>query len=281
MGNFKSSMGATEFINRNFIFFLLCICFLVKTTSLNAQVLNVDRENGQDSTKKKFLMSFSGLFSSDKQKKKFIELSNSVELDYFLKSNYFFVLLNRTDIAYNGTSTIESNGFVQLRFRDNDTRLVAPDVYTQFQWNGIVGLENRTLLGINARINCLEKKKSDLYISVGSFYEMERWNTSLSSYAYKTNLSSLIYREMFRLNTVFKFAFKITKKIDFTGVSYCQFPLNKHFTNPRWVFDSNIYFEISKHLNFLIHYDHSIDGYRPLPIDVYYYSLNFGVQARI
>ena len=247
----------------------------------NAQVLNVDRENGQDSTKKKFLASFTGMFSSDKQKNKFIEFSNTTELDFILKNNYFFVLSNQTDIAYNGKSSIENNGFVQLRFRDNDTRRIAPDAFTQFQWNGIWGLESRSLAGLNARINCLEKKKSDLYVSIGAFYEMERWNTKLSSYAYNTEGASFIYREMFRLNTVAKFAFKLTKKIDFSGISYLQFPLNNHFLNPRWVFDSNLYFEFSKHLNFLIHYDFNYDEYRPLPIDQFYYSLNFGIQVKI
>lgn len=260
---------------------LLMFSVLVLRPSLNAQVLNVDRENGQDSTKKKFLASFTASFSSDKQKNKFIEFSNTVELDYFLKNNYFFILLNQTDIAYNGKSTIENNGFVQLRFRDNDTRFIAPDAYTQFQWNGILGLESRAVVGINARINCLEKQKSDLYVSIGSFYEMERWNTRLSSYAYKVETNTFVYREMFRLNAVAKFAIKIGKKIDFVGVSYLQFPLNGNYYKPRWIFDSNVYFEVSKHLNFVVHYDFNYDDYRPLPIDQFYYSLNLGIQIKI
>ena len=258
------------------ILFLLChIVFLL--VSAKAQVLNIDRENGQDSTKKRFLASFTGSFSSDKQKNKFIEFSNATELDYLLKTNYLFILLNQTDLAYNGTNTIENNGFLQLRFRDNDTRLIAPDAYAQFQWNGVWGLENRSLSGINLRINCLEKRRSDLYASIGLFYEMERWNTQLSSYAYRTEGVTSVYREMVRLNTVAKFAFKVGRKIDFAGVSYLQFPLNRNFLNPRWVFDSNIYFEVSKQLNFLIHYDLNYDTYRALPIDFFYYNFNFGI----
>jgi hypothetical protein len=258
-----------------------CFIFFIFSFKIISQVLNVDRENGQDSTKKKFLASFTGSFSSDKQKNKFIEFSNSTELDYFLKNHYFLVLLNQTDIAYNGKNSIEDNGFVQLRFRDNDTRTIAPDFYTQFQWNGIWGLESRSIAGVNARLNCLEKKKSDLYISAGAFYELERWNTKLSSYAYKTGTDTFVYREMLRLNMVTKFAFKIGEKIDFAGISYLQFPLNKNFLNPRWVFDSNLYFEISRNLNFLIHYDFNYDEFRPLPIDQFYYSLNLGVQVKI
>lgn len=47
------------------VFILLNIIFSI---SMNAQVLNVDRENGQDSTKRRFLASFICSFSSDKQK---------------------------------------------------------------------------------------------------------------------------------------------------------------------------------------------------------------------
>jgi len=259
----------------------LVFVFINFTILIKAQVLNVDRENGQDSTKKKFLASITGSFSSDKQKNKFIEFSNSTELDYILKNNYFFVLLNQSDIAYNGKSTIENNGFIQLRFRDNDVRLIAPDAFIQYQWNGIWGLESRALSGLNTRINCLEKKKSDLYLSIGAFYEMERWNTQLKSYAYKTENDLIINRELFRLNMVTKFAFKIGKHIDFAGISYLQFPINKNFLNPRWVFDSNLYFEFSKRLNFLLRYDFNYDEYRPLPIDDFYYSLNFGVLVKI
>ena len=271
----------THFKSYTILFLFIVLLCVFNNNKINAQILNVDRENGQDSTKKKFLASFTASFSSDKQKSKFIEFSNSAEFDYFLKNNYFLILLNQTDIAFNGKSTIENNGFIQLRFRDNDTRLIAPDAYAQFQWNGIWGLESRALSGINIRINCLEKKKSDLYTSLGVFYEMEQWNTNLSSYAYKTELNSFVNREMFRLNTVVKFALKLGKKIDFAGVSYLQFPLNSNFLKPRWVFDSNLYFEVSKNLNFVVHYDFNYDDYRPLPIDQFYYSLNLGIQIKI
>jgi hypothetical protein len=258
----------------------LSILLVLISILVHAQVLNVDRENGQDSTKKRFLASFTCGFSSDKQKNKFIEFSNSGELDYFLKNNYFFVLLNQTDIAFNGITTIENNGFVQLRFRDNDTRRVAPDFYTQFQWNGVWGLANRSLAGVNARFNFLEKRKSDLYFSIGGFYEIEHWNAKLAAYSYKIDGINSVYREMFRLNTTTKFALKIGPKIDFAGISYLQFPLNSNFSKPRWLFDSNLFFEFSRRVNFLLHYDFNYDSFRPLPIDKFYYSLNFGIQFK-
>ena len=139
---------------------VLLAIILLLCNSVQAQILNVDRENGTDTIPKKFKASVIASFASDKQKSNFLEFSNTTELDYFLKNNYFFILLNQTDLAFNGNKSIENNGFIQIRFRDKDTRVVALDAFTQFQWNGILGMENRSLLGANCRINCLEKKKS-------------------------------------------------------------------------------------------------------------------------
>ena len=50
---------------------------------------------------------------------------------------------------------------------------------------------------------------------------------------------------------------------------------------PKWFMDSDIFFEVSKNISFNIHYDHTIDYYRALPIDLYYYNLNLGIQLNI
>jgi hypothetical protein len=176
---------------------------------------------------------------------------------------------------------LENNGFVQIRYRDNDTRVIAPDFFCQYQWNGIWGMERRALSGINLRFNCMEKRKSDLYLSTGVFYENELWNPFLSSFAYSDDSLKKITRDLLRLNIVAKFALKLGNKIDFAGVSYVQFPMNDSFINPRWTIDSNLFFDISKNVNFVVHYSHNYDEYRPLPIDDYYYELNFGIMIKI
>jgi hypothetical protein len=274
---------ASKILRRMFIktVLLTIILLLCHSVSFQAQILNVDRENGTDTIFKKIKASVISSFASDKQKNNFLEFSNTTELDYFLKNNYFFILLNQTDLAFNGKKAIENNGFIQIRFRDKDTRVVALDAFTQFQWNGILGMESRSLLGANCRINCLEKKKSDLYLCIGAFYELENWNTNLSTYAYSNDLPLTIKRELIRLNTSAKFAFKLGDKVDFAGVNFIQFPLNGQFLKPRWAFDSNLYFEMSKKLNFIFHYDHNYDVYRVLPIDNYYYNVSLGIQLKL
>ena len=176
---------------------LIVICFGLPNVSVS-QVLNIDRENNQDSIQKKIKASIQVNFSSDKQQKNIIDFNNKSEIDYFTKKNQVVILLAQSDFAFNGANSLEKNGHIQIRFRDNDTRLIYPEIFTQFQWNGVLGLENRSVNGINIRINCLEKRSSDLYLSIGSFYEYEKWNPSISSFDFDTN----IYRYY---NSILKF----------------------------------------------------------------------------
>ncbi|MFY7943623.1 MAG: hypothetical protein ACOVNZ_03540 [Crocinitomicaceae bacterium] len=117
-------------------------------------------------------------------------------------------------------------------------------------------------------------------ITYNIFYEYEKWNPFLGAYAFEKDSLNIIYRNLVRLNTSAKFAFKISKNIDFAGTTYVQFPLNTYFTSPRCFFDSNLFFTVNKYLGFVIHYDFNFDTYRPLPIDNYYYSFSTGVNLK-
>ena len=208
---------------------VIYVLFIIAYSPLFSQVLNVDRETDSDSSSRKFRAFTTLSFSNEKQKKSLIDFTNKTELNYFLKKDYLLIFLGQVDVAFNGNVVNENNGFFQLRFRDNDKRKVSPDIFSQYQWNGIQGMEYRILGGVNARFKFLEKKKSDFYAGIGVFYESEKWNPNTSSFAFKDESLHVVYRNMLRLNCVTKFAFKLSKSIDFAGTSYLQFPLNSNF----------------------------------------------------
>ena len=105
---------------RNMRIFYSFTIILVAITMSNAQVLNIDRENGQDSIKKRVVFISSFDFSSDKQRNDFVEISTTNELDFFLKKNHTLILFNHLDAAFNGVNVIENNGYFLARFRDRD-----------------------------------------------------------------------------------------------------------------------------------------------------------------
>lgn len=248
------------------------------------QVLNIDRENGDDTVFHRDIISLNFGFSLDKQKRNLIEFSSQLENDFFFKkSSLVWITLAQTDAAFNGGTILENNGYMQMRLRDNDKRRVYPDFYMQYQWNGVWGLQNRGLAGCNARFRFWENKKDDLYAGIGVFYEYEKWNPFLTSFAFSQDSMDIVYRAMPRFNVTAKAAIHLKEGIDLSGSTFIQFPLNEQFTNfmnPRWFIDLKLYCAITKHIAIVINYDHNFDAYRPLPIDTYYYNANVGFQLK-
>lgn len=266
----------------NKITLILIICCFGQTVF--GQVLNIDRENGQDTVFHRNLFSLNFGLSLDKQKRDLIEFSSQMENDFFFKKNSLvWIVLAQTDASFNGGSVLENNGYFQTRLRDNDKRRVYPDYYIQYQWNGVWGLQNRGLAGCNARFKFWEDKTDDLYAGIGFFYEYEKWNPTLSAFAFAEDSLTVVYRTIPRLNLTAKTAFKISDGIDFSGSTFVQFPMNDQFTNfmnPRWFIDLKLFCELTKHVAVVINYDHNFDAYRPLPIDTYYYNANVGFQLK-
>jgi hypothetical protein len=104
---------------------------------LSAQVLSVDRENGQDSIQNKVAFTWTSGVTLDKQKNNILEIETAEELDAFLKNNQVLILLGNTALQTYGASILENNGYFMFRLRDNDKKRVSPDYYAQLQWNGI------------------------------------------------------------------------------------------------------------------------------------------------
>lgn len=246
------------------------------SNSLNCQILNIDRENGQDSIYKKVRYSTEINFTADKQKNDLIDVITYNELIYSLKNNTIFIFFGKTDFAYNGNTPLENNGYFQIRFRDNDTRRIYPDIFCQYQWNSVQGIEYRFLLGANARIRWFEKRDVDLYSKFGLFYEVEKWNPFLVGYGFNNINSQIINRDFVRFNSSIKYARKISSNFDIAIVNYLQIPLFKSLILPRWYLDINLNILLTKKWTFVVHYENIYDSFRALPIDNFFYSLTFG-----
>ena len=247
------------------------------------QVLNVDRENGLDSLDRDYAFSWSAGFSLEKQQSNLLELSSAEELDIFLPKDYVLVLLGNTEIESSGSNTLENNGYFLCRLRDNDKRRVAPDYFAQYQWNGVLGLTNRALGGVNARFKFWENKESDFYYSTGTFYEYEKWDPQASSFTFDSTVST-VTRNLLRWNHGLKLAFKLSENIDFATSNFVQLPLNENFSNiykPRWAMNASIFFKLNEFLNLSWEYDHNLDFYRALPIDLYYYNISVELQLNL
>lgn len=256
---------------------LICWAIIIQNTLLG-QVLVIDREAITDTLKKNYILSGTFSFNSDKQKKNVTDFNSNFEYDRLFKNHYVFISSIKSALTSSGGDLIQNEGVIQLRYQDNDFRKFSPELFMQYQWNGAWGMEDRRLQGINIRERWIEKDGFDLITAIGVFREQETWNWKGVSDKLVPVNANIIKKDIFRFNTYIKSAFQISKNIDFSAISYVQFPLSDDFMKPRWFLDGNLNFNFSKHVNFQIHYDHMFDSNRVVPISEYYYSVSTGVQ---
>ena len=259
------------------ILFIL-FCSRVRT---EAQILNIDREIINDSTLKKWNLSISANYSSDKLKGNLNDISTRIEIDNRLKNNYVLIGQFNTDATFINKTILQNEGYSQLRIRDNDNRKNSIEGFIQYQWNGTLGMLYRQIIESNYRFRILEKNNMDCYIGMGGFYEIEKWNYDGVDSTVQVINTDPISRKLYRLNHYWKFAYKLNDKIDISTLSYIQFPINKDFLNLRWYLEFNTNLTISKKVSCFIHWDHIIDNYRVVPISNYYYTFNYGLTLNL
>jgi hypothetical protein len=258
------------------LYILITLC----NTNIFGQVLNIDRENEIDSLHKKRETYINLSFNTDKLKKELIDLSVKAESDFFFKKNYVLIALYSNDITLNGSDFIQNQGYFHLRYRDHEKRNYSSESFIQYQWNGALGMKYRQLIGNNLRCKILEKTNFDFYSGIGLFYENEQWNLNGTNNSTDPNKTKLFEREIFRINTYFKTAYKINDNLDISAITYFQLPFNSSVLNVRWFFDLNTTLKIGKNSNCIIHWDNTYDNYRLVPISNFYYSLSIGLQFK-
>ena len=258
----------------------LIIAFALFSLPTFSQIINSDRLVAEDTIYKKWRRFVDVSFSSEKIKKSLLDGSSKIEINRYFKNNYILVSSINNDITFNGNDVIQNKGYAQIRYRDNDKHIWSNESFLQHQWNGALGMDFRKVIGSNVRKRLLENKKIDLYTGLGLFYETEQWNWSGVENSNQYNETPTLNRSLVRLNHYWKMAYKLNDNMDISAVSYFQLPLNKDIANLRWFFELNTYIKMTKSTSFVIHWDHTYDNYRLVPISNYYYSLNFGIQLK-
>jgi hypothetical protein len=199
---------------------LIAVLFFysISALKLDAQILNVDREN-TDSMQKSWYFLFNGSYTKDKQVRDIVDFSYYNEFVYQLKSNYGIMAMLKFDGTTSGQNIIQNEGYVQLRVRDLDRRLFSFSPFLQYQWNGAWGMIHRRLIGTNIRAKLFDTHGEDGYIGLGLFYQDELWDKESKF------IDNEFRDKQFRLNSYFKTAVKISSNLDFVTQIYFQAPL--------------------------------------------------------
>ena len=160
-------------MQKNYKLFI-SILIILSSQIVNAQVLNTDKTLGLDSTKK-LQSQISLAIATDQQKKNLVDLFYAGDFT-FIGINNATTLYTKIDRVSNGGQSIQDIGTFQLKNNKRISHKLYWETFLQYQWDGGLGLESRSLAGMNLVHYFKNTQTEDLFFGAGIFLEKENWN---------------------------------------------------------------------------------------------------------
>lgn len=247
----------------------------------NAQVLNFDKVSAPgDSAKRWNVVIQAGAdFSSERD---VFDVDTKADITRFMKGHHLMSAIFVNSFISTTGSDLQNTGFIHLRYRDNDTRKLSPEYFTQYQWDNFRGMINRYLIGTNLRIRLKESKTLDLYAGIGLMYEWEKWNFGGVDAA-KLPLVHPAYLNsaLLKLNQYFKISMRLFRTTDLTFTNYFQARPDKQIVMPRIADFLQWDIPLSKKFSIHLNAESIYDAVPIVPIKHFYYSYITGVSLVI
>ena len=251
--------------------------FLFMSQTCLSQVLNTDKTSSLDSTKK--IQSTIALsIATDQQKKSLVDLFYAGDFT-FVGKNKATTLYTKIDRVTNGGISIQDVGYFQLK---NNYHLVGKtylESFVQYQWDNGLGMESRTLGGMNVVHQFKNTEREDFFMGAGVFLEDERWNFSQVNDTALIN-NTPVHVTHPKLNLTAKYSvINPTTNYELIIRMFNQSGFNQNnFRNRTTVF-TTLQFPISKKLSTSFNIDFIYDTAPIVPIDHFHYNyaqaLNF------
>ena len=250
---------------RFFIFFLLL------ASILEGQILNTDAIlRSVDSTKRFYSIVDFGL-NLNKQNTLLISLDSKADFSFRFKQN---TIISSSSFALYKTGSVNlvNGGYSHLRIRILENYKIQPEFFLQYQLDGIRGMEERILSGLNCRIKFLDKNKISLFSGLGLMYEFENWNYSGIRPDAVPGTEN-VRNSFLKLNSYISFRQKLSEYIVSNFVMYLQTRTDSYFVVPRISSDAQITFKLNRHISFSMRYNIFYDAAPPVPTFNWFYSI--------
>lgn len=158
--------------------FLSALCFvLILSVPSYGQVLNVESFRTEAAIDTSTAWSGETVFdvSLSKFNESVFKLGNETNASLFTGSHRYLFLTSVELINVDGASVI-SNGYFHLRSTFNENKAVSPELFTQYQYNENLGLNERYLAGGSIRYRFLDIPDIRGSVVTGAMFEHEQWN---------------------------------------------------------------------------------------------------------
>lgn len=211
--------------------------------SLYAQVLNVESfrtEAAIDTT-----ASWTGETAFDVSLSKFNEsvfkLGNETNASYFSGKHRYLFLTSVELINVDGASVI-SNGYFHLRSTFIENKKVSPEIFTQYQYNENLGLNERYLAGASIRYRFLDNQNIRGSLVTGAMFEHEQW---------VLEDESTVENNLLKSTSNIAVRGQLTETTQLLLIGYYQARPDRFF-KPRVTSENQLKMEISKYLTYRV-----------------------------
>ena len=224
-------------------FFGSAVLLIFITAPLYGQVLNVESfrtEATIDTT-----ASWSGETAFDVSLSKFNEsvflLGNETNASYFSGKHRYLFLTSVELINVDGASVI-SNGYFHLRSTFNENKTVSPEIFTQYQYNENLGLNERYLAGGSVRYRFLDRQDIRGSLVTGVMFEHEQW---------RLEDGSIVENNLLKSTSNIAVRGQLTETTQLLLIGYYQARPDQFF-KPRVTSENQLNMQISKYLTYRV-----------------------------
>jgi Protein of unknown function, DUF481 len=250
----------------------LWLPFVLFSLSVKGQILNVDKTDTSDYTRKsKISLNFSTGLEIDKQTTTLYDATNTAEAS-LQQYKELFILAASYRFTYNGPDDILNAGYIHLRYRHNYKNRIQPEPFLQYQWDNKRGIIRRVLAGANIRYNFWRGDRFDFNAGLGAMHETEKWNYNGVDPSKIPANPIPVTRSLFKINSYLRFDWKPNSSNDITFNIFLQTRFDRF--KPRIAPHVQWDIKAGKHLAFSISFTSLYDTAPVVPIDKFYYSLS-------
>lgn len=239
--------------------------FLLLPVSISAQVINIEG--------KRFLNDTNGWIGNAdfsyaiiQNTQQVMSFSNTLRVQY-QKNRSRFILLNDINFIKAGKTDFVNAGYQHLRYNYKLRKLVTVEAFTQTQYNPVLKLDFRYLLGLGPRFRLLKQQQARIYAA------------ALYMYEYDNVIGDPLDIHEHRISSYLTFTFSLLKNCELVSTTFYQ-PKLGDVLDYRIANDSSLEIHINKHLNFKSTFNLLYDTNQPAGIPELVYNFRNGLSVK-
>jgi hypothetical protein len=240
-------------------------CVFSLILNLHAQVVNIENKRFLNDTND-WIGNTDFNFNVFNNTQQVLQFSNTIRVQY-QKNRSRFIILNDANFIKAGQTNFANSGFQHLRYNYKLFKRLTVESFIQTQYNPVLKLNFRYLIGVGPRLKLLKKENAKIYIA------------SLYLYEYDDIMNETTNLHEHRISSYVTFTFSFFKTVDITSTTFYQ-PNIENSLDYRIANDTGLEIHVNKHVNFKTTFNMLYDSRQPIGIPDLIYTFKNGFSLK-